>query len=143
MVSYNLVIFSYPYLVDLFWLFLTRCVRLCNFRYIRIFWPSEQWSDHPLPFCMRLFNLGCIRSSGLLIVVRPSSTFQYGDLQSCGFCNFLCQDIVKVCCCFFIFYSLEKEILDRYLEAVLKGNKDGLKVRSELPMNEKRRKGDG
>lgn len=33
----------------------------------------------------------------------------------------------------FIFYfqfpfSLEKEILDRYLEVVLKGNKDGLKV---------------
>lgn len=28
-------------------------------------------------------------------------------------------------------FSLEKEILDRYLEVVLKGNKDGLKVRSE------------
>lgn len=26
------------------------------------------------------------------------------------------------------FVSLEKEILDRYLEVVLKGNKDGLKV---------------
>lgn len=29
------------------------------------------------------------------------------------------------------FYSLEKEILDRYLEVVLKGNKDGLKVNSK------------
>lgn len=32
---------------------------------------------------------------------------------------------------FFPPFSLEKEILDRYLEVVLKGNKDGLKVRSE------------
>ena len=33
---------------------------------------------------------------------------------------------------YFFFYSLEKEILDRYLEVVLKGNKDGLKVNSKL-----------
>lgn len=31
---------------------------------------------------------------------------------------------------FIYWFSLEKEILDRYLEVVLKGNKDGLKVRS-------------
>lgn len=29
-------------------------------------------------------------------------------------------------------FSLEKEILDRYLEVVLKGNKDGLKVSCRL-----------
>ena len=33
---------------------------------------------------------------------------------------------------YFFFYSLEKEILDRYLEVVLKGNKDGLKVNSKF-----------
>lgn len=51
----------------------------------------------------------------------------------------ICSLVVSVISCartllmfvvFFIFYSLEKEILDRYLEVVLKGNKDGLKVRS-------------
>lgn len=29
-----------------------------------------------------------------------------------------------------VMFSLEKEILDRYLDVVLKGNKDGLKVKS-------------
>lgn len=35
-------------------------------------------------------------------------------------------DVLSALC--FCFGSLEKEILDRYLEVVLKGNKDGLKV---------------
>ena len=36
-------------------------------------------------------------------------------------------------------FSLEKEILDRYLEVVLKGNKDGLKVTFELQVLQFRR----
>ncbi|XP_028071849.1 actin-related protein 2-like [Camellia sinensis] len=39
----------------------------------------------------------------------------------------LCSSLGKHLFSFLFSYNLEKEILDRYLEAVLKGNKDGLK----------------
>ena len=67
-------------------------------------------------------------------MVQPTTTSLYfhNRHNHCAFCAFLFQYVFKVGHVCFVFHRLEKEILDRYLEVVLKGNKDGLKVRSML-----------
>ncbi|KAI7988816.1 Actin-related protein 2 [Camellia lanceoleosa] len=76
---------------------------------------------------------GCMALCGFCVqdvMCVAVSQFSMFCMALCGFCvwvlyatGFNMQDVI----CNFTCYSLEKEILDRYLEAVLKGNKDGLK----------------